>query len=356
MKKRYLVMEDGSVFEGYAFGADADAAGELVFQTGVCGYIETLTDPCCDGQIVVQTFPLVGNYGIIEEDFEGPCRLRGYVVREWCRQPSNFRCQYDLDTYLKQAGVPGIWGVDTRQITKTIRERGTMKALLCDSVPADLSPVWAAVEPGSVAAVAGTEVRCLPADGEERFRVALLDCGALHDMAAQLRKRGCTVTVCPADTSAETLLAGGYDGLLVSDGPGDPGANPTVVALLKQLLGRLPMFGIGLGHQLMALAAGARTEKLKYGHRGGNQPVRDMAGTRTYITGQNHSYVVVSDSVTAGTVRYVNVNDQTCEGVDYPSRNAFSVQFRPETSVGPNDTAYLYDRFAELMGGEPVCR
>ena len=351
MKKGYLILQDGQVFEGVRFGAETDTVGELVFTTGMCGYVETLTDPSYAGQIVMQTYPLIGNYGIIREDFEGACCVKGYVVREYCDTPSNFRTDCDLDTYLKEQGVPGLCGVDTRELTRIIREHGVMNATICDEIPADLTPVASYAVTGVVEAVSCKEPTVHPAEGEERFRVSLLDYGAKRNIVRELQKRGCTVTVLPASTSAEDVLAADPDGVMLSNGPGDPAENVYQIEQIRKLLGRVPMFGICLGHQLTALAAGGSTYKLKYGHRGVNQPVRDVAGVRTYITSQNHGYAVDSDTVKLGKVRFANANDGTCEGIDYPELKAFTVQFHPEACTGPKDTSFLFDRFVDLMKG-----
>jgi len=351
MKKAYLVLEDGQVFEGFRFGAESAAVGELVFTTGMCGYIETLTDPSYAGQIVMQTYPLIGNYGMMEEDFEGKCAVRGYVVREWCDGPSNFRTQYDLDTFLKQQGVPGLYGVDTRELTRIIREHGVMNATICDEVPADLDEVKAYLVKDAVKSVTCSTLSVHPAEGEERFRVSLIDYGTKRNIIRSLQKRGCTVTVLPASVTAEEVLEGHPDGVMLSNGPGDPAENAFQIAQLQKLLGKVPVFGICLGHQLTALAVGGSTYKLKYGHRGVNQPVRDVSGTRTFITSQNHGYAVDGDTVKSGKVRYINANDGTCEGIDYPELNAFTVQFHPEACSGPKDTSFLFDRFVDLMKG-----
>lgn len=354
MKKGYLILQDGQVFEGVRFGAETDTVGELVFTTGMCGYVETLTDPSYAGQIVMQTYPLIGNYGIIREDFEGACCVKGYVVREYCDTPSNFRTDCDLDTYLKEQGVPGLCGVDTRELTRIIREHGVMNAAICDEIPADLTPIKTYAITGVVEAVSCKEPDRYPAEGEECFRVSLLDYGAKRNIVRELQKRGCTVTVLPASTSAEEILAAGPDGVMLSNGPGDPAENTYQIEQIRKLLGKVPMFGICLGHQLTALAAGGSTYKLKYGHRGVNQPVRDLNGVRTYITSQNHGYAVDGDTVKLGKVRFVNANDGTCEGIDYPELKAFTVQFHPEACTGPKDTTFLFDRFVELMKGGRV--
>ena len=354
MEKGYLVLQDGRVFEGIRFGAPADTVGELVFTTGMCGYIETLTDPSYAGQIVMQTYPLIGNYGMNRQDQESDrVWAKGYIVREACTTPSNFRSEETLDTFLKEQGVPGLWGVDTRELTRIIREHGVMNATICDEVPADLKPVETYAVVGVVEAVTCKEPTVHPAVGEEMFKVSLLDYGAKNNIIRELQKRGCTVTVLPATTSAEDILTSDPDGVMLSNGPGDPAENVYQIEQIKKLLGKVPMFGICLGHQLTALAAGGKTYKLKYGHRGVNQPVRDVNGVRTFITSQNHGYAVDSDSIQTGRLSFANANDGTCEGIDYPDLKAFTVQFHPEACTGPKDTSFLFDRFVDLMkGGE----
>ena len=354
MDKAYLVLSDGTVLEGRAFGADVtQSVGELVFTTGMCGYLETLTDESYAGQIVTQTYPLIGNYGIIPEDFEGECAVRGYVVRELCADPSNFRCQGALDDFLKELGVPGISGVDTRQLTRILREKGVMNAAICREIPPDLTPIQEYAVSGVVAACSCLEPSVHPSEGETKYRVALMDYGAKRNIVRELQKRGCEVTVLPQDTPAEAVLAMKPDGLMLSNGPGDPQENTDCIEQLKKLAGKLPIFGICLGHQLMALAMGATTTKLKYGHRGVNQPCRDLVGGRTYITSQNHGYAVVSESVAGvGRVIFENANDHTCEGIEYPGMRCFTVQFHPEACSGPLDTRFLFDRFISMMGGE----
>ena len=349
MKKGYLVLQNGQVFEGQAFGADAPREGELVFTTGMCGYIETLTDPSYAGQIVMQTFPLIGNYGVIESDFEGESAVRGYVVRSFCDHPSNFRCEYDLDSYLKKIGVMGLCGVDTRQITKIIREHGVMNAMICNEVPDDLALLADYAVKGVVEQVTCRSESVVPAEGEEKFRVTLVDYGAKRNIARELSRRGCRVRIVPATFTAEQILEDAPDGVMLSNGPGDPAENVFQIEQIRKMFGKLPIFGICLGHQLTALANGGQTVKLKYGHRGVNQPVRDVNGTRTYITSQNHGYAVVSESLKNGAVRFVNANDFTCEGIDYPNDRAFTVQFHPEACSGPRDTAFLFDEFIKLM-------
>lgn len=349
MRKAYLVFEDGTVFEGEGFGAEIDSVGEAVFNTNVVGYIETLTDPAYAGQVIVQTFPMIGNYGIIEEDFVGQSFVKGYVVREWCDEPSNFRAEYTLDKFLKDRGIPGICGVDTRAITRKLRDGGVMNAMICAEVPSDLS-VISGFEVNNAAAETGCKAAyTLEAQGECKKHAVIVDYGMMNTIADELTKRGCKVTVVPAGTSAEEILALNPDGVLLSGGPGDPAC--VDIAAVKALMGKVPVFGIGLGHQLAALATGAAVVKMPYGHRGSNQPVREKSTGRTYITGQNHGYTVVSDSVKMGFVSFENANDGTCEGIEYPTLNAFTVQFNPDPT-GPRNTAFLYDRFITMMGGE----
>ncbi len=353
MKKAYLVLNNGRVFEGTHIGAEGDGLGELVFTTGMTGYLETLTDPSYAGQIIMQTFPLIGNYGVIPADFEGPCLAKGYVVRELCETPSNFRSEYALDRFLREHGIPGICGVDTRALTRIIREEGVMNALICDEVPADLTAIQTYAVLGGVAQASSTEPNVFPAEGAEKYHVALLDYGAKHHIVESLQERGCRVTVLPHDTTAEDVMALRPDGLMLSNGPGDPKENVFEIEQLKKLMGKLPVFGICLGHQLAALALGGETVKLKYGHRGANQPVKDLKTGRCFITSQNHGYAVVAESVSdIAELRYVNANDFSCEGLDYPAAKCFTVQFHPEASAGPHDTGFLFDRFAAMMGGE----
>ena len=349
----YLVLQNGRIFEGKRIGAPVDRVGELVFTTGMEGYLETLTDPSYYGQIVTHTFPLIGNYGVIEEDFEGKSALFGYIVRELCDAPSNFRSQYALNEYLTARGIPGLCGVDTREIVRITREEGVMNALICDEIPADLTDIQAYAVRGVVAAASCHQAQSFPAVGEERFHVALMDYGAKHHIVENLTARGCRVTELPHNTPAEEIFALNPDGLMLSNGPGDPKENVFEIEQLKKLMGRLPVFGICLGHQLAALALGGETVKLKYGHRGANQPVKDLKTGRCFITSQNHGYAVLADSVSdIAELRYINANDGSCEGLDYPGKRCFTVQFHPEASAGPHDTGFLFDRFVSMMGGE----
>lgn len=348
----FLVLSNGRVFEGKRIGAAGDSIGELVFTTGMEGYIETLTDESYAGQIVIQTFPLIGNYGIIEEDFEGKSAVRGYIVREECETPSNFRCNYPLDEFLKKNNIPGLCGLDTRALTRMLREEGTMNAMICDTVPEVLDALKNYAVRGVVAEVSRKEPAVYPAEGETRFRVTLLDYGAKNNIIRSLTKRGCEVTVVPQNTSAEDILGSDPDGIMLSNGPGDPEENTYCIEQIRKLIGKKPIFGICLGHQLTALAMGGKTVKLKYGHRGANQPVKEVDGTRTYITSQNHGYAVVSESLgKEARVTFINANDKSCEGVEYPLLDCFTVQFHPEACGGPKDTDFLFDRFIEKMKG-----
>ena len=352
-KKAYLVLSNGDVFEGVRVGAEGESVGELVFTTGMTGYLETLTDPSYFGQIVMQTFPLIGNYGVISPDFEGRTAVKGYVVREMCKTPSNFRSEYELDRFLKENGIPGIAGVDTREITRIIREEGVMNAKICDEVPKDLGGVKSYSVKNAVASVSRKTPEVFEAAGEKRFRVALLDYGAKQNIVRSLQERGCEVTCFPQDAKAEEILNSKPDGIMLSNGPGDPEENVAAIAELKKIIGKAPVFGICLGHQLTALAMGGKTVKLKYGHRGANQPVKDLVGGRTYITSQNHGYAVVAKSLEGiGIETFVNANDGSCEGMEYPGKNCFTVQFHPEACGGPHDTSFLFDRFISMMGGE----
>jgi carbamoyl-phosphate synthase small subunit len=350
-KKAYLVLSDGTVFEGKRFGSERDSIGELVFTTGVVGYIETLTDPSFYGQIIMQTFPMIGNYGIIEEDFEGDCVCNGYVVREWTDEPSNFRAEYDIDKFLKDRDVPGIYGIDTRELTRLIRDKGVMNAIICSEPPADLTEVKEYEVKNAVSSVTCLEEYTVPAEGEKKYNVTLIDYGAKKNIARKLTRRGCEVRVVPSTTTAAEILSRDPDGIMLSNGPGDPEENVECIAELKKMISKVPIFGICLGHQLMALAFGGRTYKLKYGHRGGNQPATDLDGSgRTFITTQNHGYAVDADSLKGvGVQTFVNANDGTCEGMKYEDMGCYSVQFHPEAHAGPHDTGYLFDRFVEMM-------
>ena len=353
MKNRYLILENGAVFQGEAFGADGEVTAEIVFTTAMTGFFETLTDKSYTGQAVVQTFPLIGNYGVIPEDAEGDrVGPSAYIVREWCRHPSNFRSRSDLDAFLKARGVVGLCRVDTRALTRMLRERGVMNGVITDTPEhADRARLAAFRIQSPVQAVSAKTPRIVEAD-PARFRVALFDFGLKENICRMLVQRGCTVHVLPWDTSAGDVLALQPDGIFLSNGPGDPTDNPTVIETLRSLApAGIPTMGICLGHQLLALANGFSTEKLKYGHRGANQPVKDLQTGRVYITSQNHGYAVVPASVDReiAEVRFVNVNDGTNEGLCYRHAPTVSVQFHPEACGGPQDTAFLFDEFIQMM-------
>ncbi|MDR0671642.1 MAG: carbamoyl phosphate synthase small subunit [Oscillospiraceae bacterium] len=354
----YLLLENGRVFEGKAFGCRGRVLGEVVFTTGMTGYLETLTDKSYYGQIIVQTFPLIGNYGVIPSDFEtGPSHGRlvhakAYIVKNWCREPSNFRSEGDLDTFLKSQNIIGLYGIDTRALTKIIRESGVMNGAVTDDLAAvDREALRAYRVRDAVENVSTGAVVRFPSEAG-RYKVALVDYGLKENIRRELVRRGCDVWVFPHSASARDILAIEPDGVMLSNGPGDPADNPVEIETLRELLqtGR-PIFGICLGHQLLALASGFRTEKLKFGHRGANQPVKDMTTGLVYITSQNHGYAVVRDSIDPGVARelFINVNDNTCEGLSYVNAPVFSAQFHPEACGGPLDTGFLFDSFLRLM-------
>lgn len=353
--KIYICLADGTVFEGKSFGATGEVLGELVFTTGMGGYIETLTDPSYFGQIVMQTFPLIGNYGFIDEDKESEkSAVSAYIVREYCEAPSNFRCGTTLDEYLKANNIVGVYDVDTREITKIIREHGVMNAVITanpDTVDYDKIKAFTICD--AVKSVSADRPY-MSASDEHKYNVVLIDYGTKKNIVRELNKRGCNVAVVPYDTKADDILSLNPDGIMLSNGPGDPEENTDAIEELKKLVGKKPIFAICLGHQLLALSQGAETTKLKYGHRGVNQPVKNLETGRTFISSQNHGYAVVNDSVEAvgGKISYINANDGTCEGVDYTDKQAFSVQFHPEACSGPHDTRFIFDKFISMMGGK----
>lgn len=353
----WLVLADGQVFRGKSFGVEGTVIGEVVFTTGMTGYQETLTDPSYFGQIVTQTFPLIGNYGVNSQDFESTqSYVSGYIVREWCNAPSNFRSEDSIDHFLKRHNIIGLWGIDTRRLTRSLREAGVMNGAITTEDPAPkldklLADIRAYAVVNAVAAVTSAEAHTYTPE-QVKYRVVLLDFGYKRYIRKSLMNRGCEVIVMPAGTTAEEIKAVAPDGIMLSNGPGDPAENTQIIENLREIskLG-IPMFGICLGHQLMALAMGAKTEKLKYGHRGANQPVIDLVSGKTYVTSQNHGYAVVAESLdpSVGTVSHINANDKTCEGIRYTAVNAFTVQFHPEAHGGPLDTAYLFDEFTSRM-------
>ncbi|MDE6188832.1 MAG: carbamoyl phosphate synthase small subunit [Clostridia bacterium] len=357
MKKVYLILENGKVFEGESIGAEGEVIGEVVFTTAMTGYLETLTDPSYYGQIVCQTFPLIGNYGVIEEDFESRGSfVRGYIVRDICDTPSNFRSQGKLDDMLKKLGVVGICGIDTRELTRIVRESGVLNGIITSEpklTKAKKDQLSQYVIKDAVASVSVDKKIVYSPKGEVKRKIALLDYGIKKNIIEKLLRRGCEVTVFPHDTSSEDIIKFQPDGIMLSNGPGDPQENVYEIEQIKKLFSSgIPMFGICIGHQMIALSQGAKTYKLKYGHRGGNQPVKDVKTGRVYVSTQNHGYAVDSKSLPkTAKISFTNVNDETCEGIDYENACVFSVQFHPEACAGPLDTGYLFDKFMENMEG-----
>lgn len=342
--KVYLTLENGRQFTGFSFGAQKEVVGELVFTTGMTGYIETLTDPSYYGQIVTQTFPLIGNYGMIEADMESKKPwVTAYIVREKCDKPSNFRCEGTIDDFLKKQGIPGIYGIDTRELTKIVREAGVMNAAITKKPLNDLSEVRSYVIKDAVKSVTCSEIEYL--GDPDGIKIAVWDFGAKCNIMRELAKRGCYCMKVPSYFTAEQILALEPQGLMLTNGPGDPSENAELISNIRKLAGKLPIFGICLGHQLFALAMGGKTKKMKYGHRGSNQPVKNLDTGRVYISSQNHGYEVISSSVEGGKLSFVNANDGTCEGFEYPELNAYTVQFHPEACGGPMDASFLFDKF-----------
>jgi len=350
-----LLLEDGTLFTGTSFGAEVEKTGEVVFNTGITGYQEVLSDPSYCGQIVTMTYPLIGNYGISRDDFESIApSIHGFVVRRYEPTPSNWRAQYNLGDLLKEYGIPGITGIDTRMLTRIIRQHGTMKGVITTS-DSSVSELLALMESTSIDElrnqVARTSTGHIYSSPGSKERVVLVDFGAKSGILRELNKRDCDVVIVPHDTTADEIRRLHPDGIQLSNGPGDPKDVPYAVKMISELLGEYPIFGICLGHQLLSLACGADTEKLKFGHRGGNHPVKDLETGRCYITSQNHGYTVNEASL-AGTdlvVTHINNNDKTVEGVKHVKYPAFSVQYHPEAAPGPYDNSYLFDHFIEMI-------
>ena len=351
--KASLILENGMVFEGEAFGHIETCVGEVVFNTGMTGYQEVLTDPSYYGQIVTMTYPLVGNYGIILEDDESSsAKVRGFIVRERCEASSNFRSEIELDKYLKQQKVMGISGVDTLALTRLIRNFGTMKGIITVEVLSERSRKAyfdSFDNRDAVLNVTTKDVSVIAASKDENraLRISLMDFGAKRNIIRNLKSRGCEITVYPAMTSAETLLDDGSDLIFLSNGPGDPEDLTSIIGEVKKMVGKKPIAGICLGHQIIALAMGGKTAKLKFGHRGCNHPVKDLAKNKVYITSQNHGYHV-SQMPTDFEVTHISMNDQSIEGMRHRNLPVFSVQFHPEASPGPVESGYLFDEFLAL--------
>lgn len=380
MSKAFLVLADGTVFEGTSIGAEGSTIGETVFTTGMTGYLETLTDPSYFGQIVTQTFPLIGNYGVIPEDFESrKCFVKGYIVRELCSLPSNFRCQSDLDSYLKSQNIVGIAEIDTRALTKKLRESGVMNGMIISGIEKPvienslLEKIKAYKVEQSVETVSTStqlsekqnvvkdypEINHHIFHSDKKIKILLWDFGAKYNIPRELEKRNAEVITVPYSYTADDILKLDPDGIMLSNGPGDPADNTGVIAEIAKLVqynidaqasGKkmVPIFGICLGHQLLALARGCKTSKLKYGHRGGNHPVKEVETGRVFISSQNHGYAVECDSLPSyAKLSFYNSNDKTCEGLTYTDIPAFSVQFHPEACGGPHDTNFLFDKFIQ---------
>ena len=351
-----LALEDGLVFRGRSFGAAGEAYGEVVFNTSMTGYQEILTDPSYKGQLVCMTYPLIGNYGVNKEDVESTrLFVEGFIVKEASRIYSNWRASEDLGSYLERNGIVGIERIDTRRLTKHLREQGAKKGVISTKDLDEKSLVQKAKEsPGLEGRDLIKEVMCRKAydwNSSGKFRVAAIDSGIKHNILRNLEARGCHVRVFPATASREEILAFKPHGLFLSNGPGDPAALPYIVNTVKALLGELPVFGICLGHQILGQAFGGKTFKLKFGHHGGNQPVQDLSTGVVHITAQNHGFAVDVDSIPDKNVvlTHVNLNDRTCEGMEHKTLPVFSVQYHPEAAPGPHDASHHFDKFVEMM-------
>ena len=350
---KQLVLEDGSVYKGYGIGADVEMAGEVVFNTAMTGYQETLSDPSYNGQIITFTYPLIGNYGINRDDYEtiNPS-IKGIVTREICRKPSNFRKEFTLDEVLKDLNIPGISGIDTRSLTKKIREHGTIKGIIT-GIEKDAQEVAENLRKNNLPTNQIEQVSTKKAFLSSGLgkRVVLIDLGMKSGIMRELNLRGCDIIVMPHDASAKEILRQKPDGIMLSNGPGDPVDVPETISTIKDLIGKVPIFGICMGHQLISLACGAKTYKLKFGHRGANQPVKNLLTGKVDITAQNHGYAVDIDSLKDTDLEFTHiaVNDGTCEGVRHKKYSVFSVQYHPEASPGPHDPNYLFDQFIENM-------
>lgn len=351
--KRQLILEDGTIFIGEGFGSNRDTIGEVVFNTGMTGYQEILSDPSYCGQIVTLTYPLIGNYGINRDDFESinPA-VKGFIVKEVADFPSNWRSEFTMDEYFQIKNIPGIAGIDTRKLTRIIRQYGTLKGTIC-SMEKDAFEVLNLLQGTKLPIDQVRQVSTknpYPSPGRGK-RVVLVDFGMKHGILRELNKRGCDVVVVPYHTTAEEILQLSPDGIMLSNGPGDPKDVPEAIHMIKQVLGMIPLFGICLGHQLFALASGAETVKMKFGHRGSNHPVKDLSSGKIVITSQNHGFTVEADSVsdTRLAITHVALNDGTVEGLKHLDYPAFTVQYHPEASPGPEDANGLFEQFLAMM-------
>lgn len=352
---RKLILEDGTEIMGYSFGAECDKVCEIVFNTSMVGYQEILSDPSYTYQAVVMTYPLMGNYGMADEDYETVNPTIGaFIVGENNDEPSNFRSTETLSNVMKKYGIPGVFGVDTRRLTRFIRNNGMCKVLICGietSAREGLAKLGKTEIPRDAVRKVTSKSIMTKEVLNSKFNVVAIDCGMKENIVRSLNNRGCSVTVVPFDTDARTIEGFSPDGIFISNGPGDPGDVPEVIETVKQLHGKYPMFGICLGHQIISLSYGARCYKLKFGHRGGNHPVKNLATGKIEITSQNHSYAVDCESLinTPLTVTHVNLLDNTVEGVENKEDKVFSVQYHPESAPGPEDSTYLFDKFIKMM-------
>lgn len=353
-----IVLENGQEFYGYGFGADKEAVNEIVFNTSMVGYQEIISDPSYTDQMVCMTYPLIGNYGITDEDFETRVpTMGGLIVREYNDLPSNFRYTKTLSEVLDEYDIPAIWGVDTRMITRIIRDEGSQKVIICNAdVPYEeaLKKVKEYVIPTDMVSRVSCKKRWYSRTPNHKYDVVAIDCGIKLNIIRKLNEKGCNVTVVPYNITSQEILNMKPDGLFLSNGPGNPEDVQTVINVVKELKGKLPIFGICLGHQMISLALGAKTFKMKFGHRGGNHPVKNLASGKIEITSQNHSYAVDVNSLknTQLTLTHLNLLDDTAEGVKSEENKLFSVQYHPESAPGPQDSSYLFDEFIALMDKE----
>lgn len=353
-----IVLEDGEEYLGYGFGANVESICEIVFNTSMVGYQEIVSDPSYTYQMVVMTYPLIGNYGITDDDYEtGKPSIGGLVVREYNDYPSNFRYTKTLSEYLEENNIPGIYGVDTRKITRSIRDEGSRKVIITD-ISTTKEEAIEKMKNYQIPKDAVSKVSCkkkwYARTANAKYNVVAVDCGIKLNIVRNLNKRKCNVTVVPYNTTAEEVISLKPDGVFLSNGPGDPEDVKEVISLVKELKGKYPIFGICLGHQMISLAYGAKTYKLKFGHRGGNHPVLNLKTDKIEITSQNHSYAVDEESLKSTKLEptHKNILDNTIEGVECKKDRIFSVQYHPESAPGPQDSGYLFDRFINIMKGE----
>ncbi len=357
-KRAYVLLEDGTLFKGFNFGVEGTSTGEIVFTTGMTGYQEVLTDPSYYGQIVLQTYPLIGNYGVNNDDMESvKSWVSGYIVKEWCEEPSNFRTTATINDFLVRQNIVGVWDIDSRALTRKIREHGTMNgAVTTEDLddPETYARVMKLIRETDnirpVTKVTSKKKGWFYSRENRANHVALMDYGYKRNILRMLLQEGCNVTVMPAESTIDDIKRLNPDGIMLSNGPGNPEDYPDLIANIKDFMAYgKPIFGICLGHQLLALANGGKTRKMRFGHRGLNQPVKDLNLDRVFVTSQNHGYAVESVPEEAGFVSHVNMNDGSCEGIEYKNCAAFTVQFHPEASAGPNDTGYLFRKFTDMM-------